>query len=93
LSEEVRGTGLTTAQMHHAPHESVFVWVNYNFAYPRALAKYLRREDLKIVSPGWLDTPVSSRYYSIVVDHGAHLNSRQHQNLMDWVVRGRNRNR
>jgi hypothetical protein len=43
-----RGTGRTTKQMRDAPQGAIFVWCNGHTDYPRALARHLGREDLRI---------------------------------------------
>jgi hypothetical protein len=50
-----RGSGKTTRAMQAAPKGAVFVWVNHHLDYPKALARHLGREDLKIVSPEWIE--------------------------------------
>ena len=79
-----RGTGRTSKQMLEAPQKSIFVWCNSNLSYPLYLAKYLRREDLCVVSPGeinylWCSSKARG---GIVVDHAAHLSDRQIDELL-----------
>jgi hypothetical protein len=50
-----RGSGKTTRAMVAAPKGAVFVWVNHHLDYPKHLAKFLGRDDLKIVSPEWIE--------------------------------------
>lgn len=50
-----RGSGKTTRAMLKAPKGSVFVWVNHHLDYPKLLARHLGRDDLKIVSPEWIE--------------------------------------
>ena len=68
-----RGSGATTKQMQEAPQGAVFIWVNGHFDYPRALANRLNRDDLKIVSPSWLETGQCRgiRCVAVILDHAA----------------------
>ena len=74
----VQKQGITTHQMRSAPRDSIYVWLDSNFLYPRRLAKLLGRDDLKIVSPDFL-----SQYeyvglsYPAVLDHATRLTRRQ----------------
>jgi len=76
-----RGTGQTSAQMLAARPHAVYVWVNAYLDYPRALAKFLRREDLQIVGPTWFETyKWEGRWLTdIVLDHACWLRSAQRQ--------------
>jgi hypothetical protein len=49
-----RGSGKTTRAMLAAPHGAVFIWCSPHLDYPTQLAKHLKRDDLKIVSPEWM---------------------------------------
>lgn len=72
----MRGTGQTTKQMREAPRDAIYVWVNSYLDYPRSLARFLGREDLKIVSPGWLcPQSIFGGRHKIVLDHATVLNS------------------
>lgn len=76
--EGLRDTGQTTEQMQGAPLGAVYVWCNTRLYYPRCLARFLRREDLVIVSPDWLDRSAIGRPTSgLVVDHAACLTGSQ----------------
>ena len=73
-----RGTGATTRAMMAAPKGAVFVWCNDKTDYAIRLARKIGREDLRIVSPAWLE----DRWHGldppgIVVDHAAQLTDRQ----------------
>lgn len=75
-----RGEGTTTGQMQNSPKGAVFVWVNHHLDYPRQLARKLKRDDLKIVSPEWLSDPMrwaGLELSALVLDHAAHLSPRQ----------------
>ena len=50
-----RRSGITTRAMLAAPHGVVYVWPNQKLLYPRQLAEFLKRDDLVIVGPSWLD--------------------------------------
>jgi hypothetical protein len=49
-----RQSGRTARAMADCPKGAVYVWYNHHLDYPKQLAKFLGREDLKIVSPSWL---------------------------------------
>lgn len=74
-----RQTGRTTLQMRAAPQGAVFVWCNEELFYPKALARDIGREDLKIISPRGIEWGQASRgrIPGIVVDHAAQLTSLQ----------------
>lgn len=74
-----RGKGTTTAQMQNSPKGSVFVWVNGHLDYPKQLARKLQREDLRIVSPGWLadERWQGLEYPALVLDHACDLTPAQ----------------
>ena len=75
-----RGTGRTTKQMQLAPKGAVFVWVNACLSYQKHLASLLKRQDLLIVSPSWLEYPggyLGKRLPGIVLDHAADLTAEQ----------------
>ena len=79
----MRQTGRTAKQLLSAPRDSVFVWVNGNTSYPMGLAKLLGRDDLKIVSPTWLENDGyrGVSLTGVIVDHAASLTDRQIQAL------------
>lgn len=74
-----RQSGRTTRAMQEAPKGAVYVWVHSNLDYPKELARKLGREDLRIVSPAWLEDRVwvGSLFSGIRLDHAATLSSRQ----------------
>lgn len=70
-----RGTGRTTQALRDAPQGAVYVWHNPHLDYPKSIARVWHREDLKVVSPEWLD---GRRYRgqeikAIVLDHACRL--------------------
>lgn len=72
MMEKNRGTGRTTYQMTHAPEGSVFVWIAVDLSYPKRLAKDIKREDLQIVGPQWLENGWRGRELKgLVIDHAA----------------------
>ena len=77
--EMERRTGITTMQMLAAPSGAAFVWVNCATSYPRRLAHYLGRNDLRIVSPMQVSHGAlrGLRLSALVVDHAAKLTPRQ----------------
>lgn len=84
-----RGEGTTTAQMTNSPKGAVFVWVNSHLDYPRQLARKLKREDLKIVSPGWLDGMqwAGLELTGLVLDHACDLTSEQWRSWQQALAR------
>lgn len=54
-ADAYRQTGRTTRQMQALPQGAVFVWVNGQLSYPKALARRIGREDLRIVGPSWVE--------------------------------------
>lgn len=77
--EMERRPGITTMQMLAAPPGAAFVWVNSATSYPRRLAHYLGRNDLRIVSPMQVSHGAlrGLRLSALVVDHAAKLTPRQ----------------
>lgn len=75
-----RGTGKTTRAMLAAPQNAVFVWVNHHLDYPKALAAFLKRDDLQIVSPNWLIDEqrwMAKTFTALVLDPDTRLDNRQ----------------
>jgi hypothetical protein len=74
-----RGSGKTAKQMKDAPHGAIFIWINGDTCYAKNLALDMGRDDLEIVSPYWLESDKcrGRKLSGVVVDHAAHLNSRQ----------------
>ncbi len=73
-----RQTGRTARQMLDAPKYAVFVWCNNRTDYPRALAAFLGRKDLRIITPDDICTCHKlhgARY--VVVDHAAYILSEE----------------
>jgi hypothetical protein len=68
-----RQTGITTKQMTNAPRGAWYVWVNSQIYYPQALAKYLDRKDLAIISPSEFKKVAQMVLPSVkfVIDHAA----------------------
>lgn len=78
--DDDRGTGRTTRQMLAAPHGAVFVWCNNGSAgYARDLAQKHGRDDLKVVTPQWLEDGKwqGHRLTGLIVDHAARLSAAQ----------------
>lgn len=71
--------GMTLQQLSTAEIGALFVWVNNKLGYPKRLAEFLGRSDIKIVSPSWLskDNLLEVRVSQIVIDHAAHLTTDQ----------------
>lgn len=73
-----RGTGTTSTQMRATPMNGVYIWCNDSLYYPRALARHLGREDLKIVAPAILDEYERLLGHTgVTLDHAAGLNQRR----------------
>ncbi len=71
--DKYRGTGRTTQLMKDAPLGAHYVWLNYHFYYPLALAEKIGRADLKIVGPGYFDwDKARSLSTRIIIDHAAY---------------------
>lgn len=70
-----RGSGTTTGQMKNAPKNAIFVWHSDNTEYPKALARSIDRNDLKIVGPSCINSRkwLGLNYSAVVVDHYAYL--------------------
>jgi hypothetical protein len=81
MSDFDRGSGRTTRQMQQAPHGAVFIWcVARSVNYARDLARSLKREDLRIMTPAALDPPghrLMGIRVTIVLDHACSLTDRQ----------------
>ena len=68
------GTGRTTTAMRGAPQGAVFIWpYRSSVEYARALAHYIGRTDLHIVSLSWLEPDQwrGLELTGIVLDHAA----------------------
>lgn len=73
-----RGTGRTTRQMRGAPHGAAFIWCNDHLFYPRSLARWLGRDDLRIFGPSALDWGDHLRGSGgLVLDHDCRLTEQQ----------------
>ena len=70
-------TGETTQQIKAAPLNAVFVWVNSDIRYPKALAAKLGRDDLEIRPISWLkpNSVRGRRFSGVVVDHAVQFSS------------------
>jgi len=70
----VRRPGKTTSQMLHAPHGSVFVWLNDQLDCPKRIAQRIGRDDLRHVSLEMVRRGAlrGLRLTGLVVDHAAH---------------------
>jgi hypothetical protein len=80
-----RGTGRTTRQMKHAPIGAIYVVPNHaGIAYFSALARDLRRNDLKIHTSFVIDEHrLAGLRCDIVVDHACLINGEQ----LDIILR------
>lgn len=77
-SDPLQDTGRTTQQMKEAPRGALFIWCGNQTHYPRALARHLGREDLKIVTLDYLTHggAESRPWPGVVLDHAAQLSFR-----------------
>lgn len=92
MHTSIRGTGITTEQMKKAPKDAIYVWVNHHFDYPRALARKLGRDDLRVVSPSFLEPfRTDGLLRSIVLDHATILTRRQCEEYEAHCVRYKTR--
>ena len=76
----------TSEQMKAAPKGAVYVWVNSNLIYPKALACVVGREDLRIVGPHMVEVLA---HREMVVDHAAMLTNRQLECIREGGANGR----
>jgi hypothetical protein len=86
----LRQSGITTKQMKESPINAIFVWCDKDLTYPKLLASYIDRVDLKIVSPGWLEHASNWRgrkISGINTDHALDLTERQ----LDRLIAARTR--
>lgn len=88
-----RQTGATTEQMRSAAAGAYYVWCNSALDYPKDLARKLKREDLRIVSPWWLETGYQGlELKGLVVDHACRLTEQQEAGLRHAIARVRRAN-
>jgi hypothetical protein len=87
-----RQTGRTTAQMSAAPLGAVFVWLNSNLIYPKALAAKLGRDDLEVRPLSWLNVRNTRgrrfNYSEVVVDHAVPFDSERYAALNILLTNG-----
>lgn len=75
-----RGTGETARQLKDAPQGATFVWCTDDLAYPKRLARALKREDIHIVGVSWVreerwrGVKFPSR---VILDHATRLTERE----------------
>lgn len=89
MSSSKRGTGKTTKQLKEAPLYSVFIWCNNNLHYPIALARSLKRIDIKIVAPNWIESDEwhGIKLSGVIIDHAAELTPIQCE--IYWIILNR----
>lgn len=70
-----RGTGRTTNQLKALPEGGVFIWLHGDLFYPKQLCYFLKREDIKVVSPEWVmgDSWLGQEFTGVDVDHAFSL--------------------
>lgn len=78
-----RGSGRTARQMLSLPKGGYFLWLNGFVQYPKDLAKHLGREDIKIVTPYFLETNdyLQLQIPALRVDHAFSPTPRQYEAL------------
>lgn len=86
-----RGSGRTTQAILAAPKGAVYVWVNNRLEYPKALAHKLGRDDLKIVSPEWIEDRrwVGMEFPAMDIDHDTTFTERQWERYWEAKTRVR----
>jgi len=91
MSTHYRQTGASTRQMQKAPVGAVYIWINHALTYARNLAHQIGRDDLKIVSPDWLDSHqyLGRELTGVVVDHATLLTEDQRAALETALTRVR----
>lgn len=76
--------GLTSQQILAAPQDAVYVAVHAaHVMYVKHLAERLNRQDLRVVSPGWLANSYRG-LKSVVVDHAVHIGVVPAARRPDW---------
>jgi len=81
MIESEHGTGRTTQAMKDAPVDAVYVCSgSHAFSDAQDLRTFIKRPDLRIVSPSWLDT-YRGVQRAVIVDHACQLTPRQIQTL------------
>ena len=65
-----RGTGATTRAMLAAPKNALYLWCNDRSDYPRKLAQFLNRKDLRILTTNTvINHGLKGLQRPLVVDH------------------------
>ena len=83
-----RCCGLTTAQIKRAPLGAVFVWLNGDMTYPKNLAHFLGRDDLRIVTLSQVRAGAlrGLRLSGLEVDHAARPDERERAELAHVAI-------
>lgn len=81
-----RGSGRTTNQMMQAPKDAVFVSMDSRH-YAKLLARFIGRDDLKIICPDELHRLQGRELTGLIVDHAARLSSRQEDEVWHLLPR------
>jgi hypothetical protein len=90
MTNHVRGSGRTTAQMRDAKRGSLYVVPNNAFiVYAQALAKHIGREDLVFTSPDALKHYRGRVFNGAVIDHAASLSAEQDQQFNYILIASR----
>lgn len=93
MKQEYRGDGTTTKQLKEAAKNAVYIVPSYPaMQYTQELARKLMREDLKIVSYGWIEKRywVGLELSGIVLDHAFTPDKYQYELLKEAMTRIRN---
>jgi len=74
-----------------APKGAVYVWLNGRLDYPKALARKLGREDLKIVSPYWIEDRqwAGMEFPAMDIDHATTFTEKQWERYWEAKTRVR----
>lgn len=75
--------------MRSAPRNAVFVWCRNDTRYPEELARYLGRDDLRIVGPGVSDNFFRALKVPVVIDHACLDRVRDELHYIAEVVNSR----
>jgi hypothetical protein len=97
MIDSFRGTGRTTTQLKNLPARATFFWYTNDTYYPKALAKKLNREDIKVYPRSSLANPhkfYGLAYFKFALDHAtsSFMSLAEWDGLIDLRERERARN-
>ena len=73
----IRKMGKTTRQIENAPPNAIYIWVNADVNLPKRIAKRLGRNDIRFVSPSWIEHGIRGLGKPVVVDHATRLTHKE----------------